>query len=216
MNIETKNKLLTISTIGSVAALAVMTYLHLSSTPSSSSSVGFQSEGTEVSLTSEEVKALYEFNADLNLDDQELLDSMVENSKIMDPNAGEWIPDNYARSKHAHFTEWNTQWGNLRQEIKPRSFAFGRIIIADLMKKIDSVNTALGGAPDLEKIQGIRIYLTFTRFEDRKKRYMDLMIVPVRGNGKDYVELEQSVQTKTSDPNKLVVNTSSPCPDNCP
>lgn len=200
-------------TILSISSLAIMTYLYFTKELPDTMMVE-RSDGKSINLTKEDIQELYQFNEDLGFENEEIQKEWRTNRGIK-PETGDWVSTQEATAKMKNFTAWNTRRFNFRKEIKPRAFAFGIARLKELTQRIDSVNTIhLSGSPDSLKIQGVRIYLTFSKIENPDKRHLDLMMVPVLGNGNDFINLNAVKGVLRDD--GMTLNTSSPCPDNCP
>ncbi len=132
------------------------------------------------------------------------------NQRVHPTQTGRMIGLQEARDKMAAFRRMN---GNNQNKpiITPYAFAFGKENIKKLLAAIERENDNLGpNATPLDSIQGVRIYLTLTD-TIKGKPYLDLLLVPVKGDGNDYLQLDK-LSFLSSD---LLLNTSSPCPNMC-
>lgn len=213
MNLTQKARLFQWLTIVSVSGLAIISYLYFTTDPQAEVRIK-NTEGESVNLSPQDIEALYQFNADLAFDNEEIQKQWRDNKEVR-PETGDWVTTVEAEAKMTNFTTWNTRRFNFRKEISPRGFAFGLKRLKELTQRIDSVNTnILTHEPDELKIQGVRIYLTFSKIQSNRTRHLDLMMIPVLGNGNDYINLSTKSIATIGD--EMILNTSSPCPDNCP
>jgi hypothetical protein len=216
MTPERKITILGFTTFGALAGLAAMIYIHFFTEPPSSFSF-VDDEGQEIKLTRDEAKELLQFNDEMNLENEEILEEWRKKRGVHPDTTGGWLTDDDAYTKLDHFTRWNNG-GIFRKQIRPFAYAFGSGNLKKLLSRMDSINTNhLNSQPDSLKIQGVRVYLSFSKIESKKTRHLDVMMVPVLGNGNNYVAVSgnRPATSTSATTTRLVLNTSSPCPDNC-
>ncbi|HYG02219.1 MAG TPA: hypothetical protein VD927_07210 [Chryseosolibacter sp.] len=144
-------------------------------------------------------------------------------TKPRDENTGELITEEDARKK---LDAYKTFLENNNQDVKQAlyGFYFGRKRLKELMKKIDK--DSLKPKEDPEAIIGARVYLVIS--ETGGKPHQDVLLVPVRRDGQNVVPIDPPYIDKSSSPAKgksnidsalfdatPVLNTSSPCPNQC-
>lgn len=129
------------------------------------------------------------------------------NLTIHPDHTGAIISRDEAIEKMKHFKVVN---GGSSPILKTHAFAFG---INNLKKMTDAIyraNASSGSSNAEELIQGVRAYLTWTGGPS-PNGYLDVLIVPVLGNGIDYIQIDKSNIFDED----MILNTSAPCPNNC-
>lgn len=131
----------------------------------------------------------------------------------IDVNTGAFITRDSARSHFARFHNNGVPKG------LPYAFAFGINKLNQLMDNIRSENDRLG--PDHpDRIVAVRVYLVkrFTQVASGPKGHTDVMLVPVKANKENYIDIgdpNAKDDVPRDDPDPLLLDTSSPCPDMC-
>ncbi len=151
---------------------------------------------------------MFEF---LSVTDDDLIEEWTgkDTLKIHPDTTGELITVDEGKKKLENFRRRNTN-PNGDAIISPFAFAFGLNKMKEFIYQIDSLNDAMSPCTLLDCVQGVRIYLIETT--KRNKTYLDLVMVPARGNGKDFYQVADTTGFLPSTP---LFNTSSPCPNMC-
>lgn len=137
-------------------------------------------------------------------------DSFARKQRIHPKKTGKIIKHQKAKDKMAKFRKFNRN-ANKKPIITPYAFAFGKENIKNMLAAMERENSHLGThSTALDSIQGVRIYLTLTDTIPSKP-YLDLLFVPVRGDGSDYLQVDKNMFARDS----LLLNTSAPCPNLC-
>lgn len=106
-----------------------------------------------------------------------------------------------------------------RPSNQPYGFAFGLEKLRTLIENIDTKNGSMSPG-DTSRIAGVRVYLVkrFSKLRNgTKKRHTDVLFVPVKASGYNFIGISDPIGGKSVPPNDppLLLNTSSPCPDMC-
>ena len=105
---------------------------------------------------------------------------------------GEFIPLSEAKTKYSKFQVENGRMNGTRW-IEPFAFAYGLKNLKGYVKALENENRNSGNS-DLLRIKGVRAYLVMTPYEDKPNKYhYDLMMIPVRGDGTDYRQIDKGV-----------------------
>jgi len=167
-------------------------------------------KGNKVQREKGMLDELFAFNEVMEID-SETLEKWKSLNSSFDPNTGTPLPIDVAHRNLDSFRKWNKKKFNFIKEIKPNGFAFGINRIRTLVDMIDSINIENNNI-----IAGIRINLTHTPNTDKKKKpTIDALIIPIKADGNNYIDLTNDEGENYLTPNDLLLNTSLPCPDNC-
>lgn len=130
---------------------------------------------------------------------------------------GAFILESDAKPKLTRFREINSGIGS-RRDIPHYAFAFGLDKLDSLVTRVKRINKRGGlSNSDDKSLQGIRVYLIVSEsnFNGTTTEHFDVMMVPVRKDGQDFVQLEKKNLPFLNDEDSVFLNTSAPCPDNC-
>ena len=177
-------------------------------------------DGEPFTVTQEWVKAVLDYQNISNVD--ELQDEWMKrnytyqdaNGKtvggIHPRNTGSFISMDEAKLKYSKFVQSN---GRMNDEkwIEPYAFAFGIDNIKSLIRAIDNENLQNKPTNASDSIRGVRAYLVITKDKKTSKDHYDLMMIPVKGDGMDYRQIDKGATELDS----MLLNTSAPCPNNC-
>ncbi|GHE74501.1 MULTISPECIES: hypothetical protein [Roseivirga] len=137
------------------------------------------------------------------------LQQKFQGSRIDPEGTGSLISLKEAQDKMKVFNRENRRSSTADSlRITPFAFAFGSAHFDTLFSRIKRINEDIGDDPE-ERVQGLRIYLTWNI--KNTPGHIDLLAVPVRGNGKDFVQVNPPNFLEE----EVVLNTSAPCPNNC-
>lgn len=138
----------------------------------------------------------------------------LKDAKLDSTNTGVFQTRDEAKSKLGSFKEWNKKFLRNKLKITPYGFAFGLNKMRRLLAAIDRENKTNHNEPD-RIIHGVRVNLSKTYSYEDKETYLDVMIVPIMENGKNYINLTEDENSLLPPSDDLLLNTSLPCPDNC-
>ncbi|MGW8122640.1 hypothetical protein ACV07N_08255 [Roseivirga echinicomitans] len=125
---------------------------------------------------------------------------------------GSFIDLAEAKRKYARFVEINRKLDG-EKWISPYAFAFGLDNLKSLIRAIDKENLKNDPTGTFNVIRGVRAYLVVTKDQKTLLEHYDLMMIPVQGDGIDYIQIDTKDQPIF--PDSLFLNTSAPCPNNC-
>lgn len=123
---------------------------------------------------------------------------------------------NEAINKMRVFNQWNRiiTSNDTTYKVAPFAFAFGNAQIRRLLRISNRYNRNLDPSDTLNRLEGIRVYLTFTEpVPGSGKKHLDLVMIPVKANGDDMFDINPDSLKFIQEPPGL--NTSAPCPNNC-
>lgn len=121
-----------------------------------------------------------------------------------------------AKLKKVRFDLWNFKPAG-RKRVSPYAFAFGSQRLQNLLNAIEIANRPYDRT-DTAYITGVRAYLveSYADTTDNKDDWhMDLMFVPVNMQGNDVLRASVGYKLTEDDTTQLLLNRSSPCPNNC-
>jgi len=121
-----------------------------------------------------------------------------------------------AKIKKAKFDIWNFKPAGKRR-ISPYAFAFGSQRLQNLLNAIEIANQPYNRT-DSAYITGVRAYLVESYADTTNNKddwHVDLMFVPVNSQGNDVLRAARGYKLTDGDTTLLLLNRSSPCPNNC-
>jgi hypothetical protein len=150
---------------------------------------------------------------------QDGLDSTLfkafQQGRRVDPDlTGQFIDQPVAAAQALEFRNFrnnSTGVGGFKNE--PYGFGFGLNKLKRLIQLIDQENARLS-PNDTNRITGVRAFLV--RRQTQGRPHNDIVLVPCKASGFNYISIgdPETDSTKLQRPSMLL-NTSSPCPDQC-